>query len=113
MHSLNAERKTGLSFDVPELIIAQAWADYHDLDFRVQLDGLSGDIACDELLSFRASNSQHWIISRTRNGVVAITNDTAPQHFDSLAEALESIEEERAIPSLAAFGGNEAHDYPR
>ncbi len=81
----------GLSFDIPDLMISQAWAEFHDLSFGVELDHVREGRDYEEVLSFCSGDCRLWAIWRTEQGVVVVSDHGLQCRFDSVPEALEGI----------------------
>jgi len=84
---------TGLSFDVPDLLLVQAWAEYHDLRLAVELDVCAEGEDYEEVLGLFAqpSGSRRWMIWRSCDGIVVQPMVGRPMLFDAVAEALEVL----------------------
>jgi len=84
---------TGLSFAVPDLLMVQAWADYHDLQLVIELDSVAGDDEYEEIINLTLSGSsfRRWMIWRSRDGIVVQPRVGRPMLFDVLADALEVL----------------------
>jgi len=84
---------TGLSFAIPDLLMVQAWADYHDLRMEIELDGFAGTDEYEEIicLSHRDGTYRRWMIWRSRDGIVVQPMIGRPMLFDMMASALEML----------------------
>jgi hypothetical protein len=84
---------TGLSFKVSDLVLAQAWADFHELRMEVELDCATGGEEYEEMLCLfaRRTGFRRWMIWRSCDGIVVQPLVGRPRLFDSLAEALEEL----------------------
>jgi hypothetical protein len=82
---------TGIAFDVPELVLAQAWADYHGLRMVIELDGHLDGEEYEEVLAFYPPNSafRRWMMWRSTVGTVVQPMMGRTQRFARMAEALE------------------------
>ena len=58
---------TGLSFDIPDLLMLQAWADFHDLRMVVELDVFTDADEYEELIAIYDKDRafRRWMIWRT------------------------------------------------
>lgn len=84
---------TGLSFDVSDLMLAQAWADFHELRLQVDLDVFAGGDEYEEMLGVfgRLTGFRRWSVWRSCDGIVAQPMVGRPMLFDTLSEALEVL----------------------
>src|ERR1700761_3608525 len=80
----------GLSFDVRDLLLAQAWAEFHELRLEVDLDCAVADEVYEEMIGLftRRTGIRRWTVWRSCNGIVVQPIVGRPRLFDSLAEAL-------------------------
>lgn len=83
--------QAGRSFSVPDLMIAQAWASYHGLDFIVDLDRKLAGALCEEVLRFSIPRYREWMIWRWGRQVLAQAHNGPIERFPTLAEALEGL----------------------
>lgn len=84
---------TGLSFDVPDLLLVQAWADFHDLRMEIELDVTAEGDEYEELLGlyYGASEYRRWMMWRSCDGIVVQPMMGRPMLFDTMAVALEVL----------------------
>jgi hypothetical protein len=84
---------TGLSFDIPELLMVQGWADYHDLRMTIELDVLAGADEYEEVLGlfYGTSVFRRWMMWRTADGIVVQPMMGRPMLFDVMSDALETL----------------------
>nr|WP_294506101.1 hypothetical protein [uncultured Rhodopila sp.] len=84
---------TGLSFDIPDLLLVRAWADFHNLRMEIELDIAAGGDEYEELLnlSSRGSERRRWMIWRSRDGIVVQPMMGRKMMFDVMADALEVL----------------------
>lgn len=89
---------TGLAFDLPDLYLAQAWAEYHSLRMVIELDGCTDGEEYEEVLAFYPPNSafRRWMMWRSAEGIVVQPMMGRTQRYETLADALEQV-----IPSPA------------
>jgi hypothetical protein len=90
----------GLAFDVPDLLLARAWAAFHGLRMRIHLDRNDRLGQTDEVLAFHAKDdaSPRWMAWRD-DGMVCIQPVTGRTlRFARLSEALEDLIPPRAEP---------------
>ena len=84
---------TGLSFAIPDLLMVQAWADFHDLAVAIELDAAADGDEYEEIigLSHIRSTFRRWMIWRSCDGIVVQPLMGRPMLFDSMADALELL----------------------
>ncbi len=84
---------TGLSFDIPDLLMVKAWADFHNLRLEIELDIAAGGDEYEELLNLSYGTSQHrrWMIWRSSDGIVVQPMMGRKMLFDAMAVALEAL----------------------
>jgi hypothetical protein len=84
---------TGLSFELADLLLAQAWSEFHDLRMTVEVDYYTEGDEFEEVLEFYTSNSvfRRWMIWRAADGIVVQPMMGRPARFTSLADALEHL----------------------
>jgi len=99
MHATSDTPESGESFAVPDLMIAQAWAEYHGLRFVVELDRLVDGRAYEEVLCFSLAHFRHWTVWRSGEEIVALPDAGSLSRFPTLSEALEGLGLEELILS--------------
>lgn len=84
---------TGLSFDIPDLLMLQGWANYHDLRMTIELDLCVDDDDYEELIGLYDANRafRRWMIWRSCDGIVVQPAMKRTMLFDTMAEVLESL----------------------
>jgi hypothetical protein len=84
---------TGLSFDVPDLMMVQAWADYHNLRMGIDLGATSDSDEFEEMLRLSYGTSEHprWTMWRSADGIVVQPTMGRPMMFDRMSVALEVL----------------------
>ncbi len=84
---------TGLAFEIPELMLLQGWADFHDIQMTVELDHCVEGDEYEEVVAFYARDSQlrRWILWRAANGIVVQPLIGRSCRFGTVADALESL----------------------
>jgi hypothetical protein len=89
---------TGLSFELPDLFMAQAWAEYHTLRMVIELDGCTDGEEYEEVLAFYSGKSafRRWMMWRSADGIVVQPMMGRTLHFASVADALEQL-----LPTIA------------
>jgi len=83
----------GLSFDLPDLIMLRAWADYHDVNMVIELDHCIETEEYEEVLAFyaRCGSMRRWIMWRGRRDVIVQPLIGKPRRFASVSEAMEEL----------------------
>ncbi len=89
---------TGIAFEVPDLFLAEAWAEYHGLRMVIELDGCTDGDEYEEVLAFYPPTSafRRWMIWRSVDGIVVQPMMGRMQCHASFADALEQM-----IPAAA------------
>lgn len=84
---------TGLSFDIPDLLMLQGWADFHDLRMAIELDVCAEGDEYEELLGLydKTRSFRRWLIWRSFEGIVVQPAMGRPMLFDFMADALEFL----------------------
>jgi hypothetical protein len=84
---------TGLSFDVPDLLMMQGWSDFHDLRMTVELDFHVEDEEYEELLGIYDGNRpfRRWMIWRSCDGIVVQPAMGRTMLFDTMSDVLEIL----------------------
>lgn len=82
---------TGLSFDVPDLLMLQAWADFHDLRMGIDLDVCAEGEEYEELVGIYDQDRafRRWMIWRSCDGIMVQPAMGRRMSFDFMADALE------------------------
>jgi hypothetical protein len=88
-----AAAPTGLSFEIPDLLLLQAWAYYHDLRLDIELDCCIEDDEYEEMVALvtRATGFRRWMVWRSAQGIVVQPMVGRPMLFDSIADGLEVL----------------------
>lgn len=84
---------TGLSFNVPDLLMAQGWADFHDLRMSIDLDVCADGDEYEELLGLyeRRRAFRRWMIWRSCDSIVVQPTMGRKILFDCMADALDIL----------------------
>ncbi len=84
---------TGLSFEIPDLMMLQGWADFHDLRMSIELDVCAEGDEYEELLGLydRDRAFRRWLVWRSCDGIVVQPAMGRPMLFDYMADALETL----------------------
>ncbi|HET6609237.1 MAG TPA: hypothetical protein VFG62_21365 [Rhodopila sp.] len=84
---------TGLAFDVPDLLMLHAWAEYHELRMTIDLDTFAGSDEYEEIVNLSETGTPHhrWMIWRSADGIVVQPRMGRPMLFDMMADALDLL----------------------
>lgn len=83
----------GLSFEVSDLLLMEAWAEFHKLRMGIALDYCAGGDEYEEVLEFypRGGAFRRWMMWRVAAGIVVQPLIGRPKRFATVAEALEKL----------------------
>lgn len=92
---------TGISFGVPELILIQSWAEFHDIRARIELDHCIDGDEYEEVIALylKTSSSRQWLLWRSNADIVVQPLVGRSCRFASITDALESL-----LPSRPKIG---------
>ena len=84
---------TGLSFEIPDLLVLQGWTDYHDLRMAIELDVCAEGDEYEELLGIYDKDRafRRWMIWRSCEGIVVQPAMGRTMLFDYMVDALEIL----------------------
>lgn len=84
---------TGLSFDVPDLLMLRGWAEFHDLRMAIDLDVCADGDEYEELLGLYDKDRafRRWMIWRSCEGIVVQPAMGRPMVFDFMGDALDML----------------------
>jgi hypothetical protein len=84
---------TGLSFDIPDLVMLRGWSDFHDLRMAIELDVCAEGDEYEEILGLydRTRAFRRWMIWRSIDGIVVQPTMGHTMLFDRMADALEVL----------------------
>ena len=84
---------TGLSFEIPDLLILRGWADFHDLRMAIDLDVCAEGEEYEELVGLydRDRAFRRWMIWRSRDGIVVQPAMGRTMQFDYMSDVLEIL----------------------
>ncbi len=84
---------TGLSFDVPDLLMLRGWTDYHGLRLLIELDVCAEDEEYEEFLGLYEPTCafRRWMMWRSCDGIVVQPAMGRMMLFDRMAEVLEAL----------------------
>jgi hypothetical protein len=88
----------GIAFELADLLLVRAWAEFHDLRMAIELDYCAGGEEYEEILEFYTRNSvfRRWMIWRDASGIVVQPMMGRPLRFDCVSDALEHLIPARA-----------------
>lgn len=83
----------GLSFDLPDLLMLRAWADYHDLHMTLALDTVIAGAVYEEFVTLTDARRPdgRWGIWRAADGIVVQGTSGDARLFAMMADALELL----------------------
>ena len=83
----------GSSFEMPDLILLQAWAAFHDFRMMLRLDFCGNCDAHEELVVFRTATggSRLWTLWRAVDRIIVQTADGNHEQFESVADAIDQL----------------------
>jgi hypothetical protein len=83
----------GLSFDIPDLLMLQAWADFHDLRMSIDLDVCNEGEEYEELLGIHDKDRdfRRWMLWRSCDGIVVQPTMERSMLFDFMGDVLEIL----------------------
>jgi hypothetical protein len=84
---------TGLSFNIPDLVMLRGWSEFHDLRMAIDLDVCAESDEYEELLGIydRTCAFRRWMIWRSCDAIVVQPAMGRPMLFDTMADALEVL----------------------
>lgn len=96
-----AKTLLGLSFSVPELILARTWSQANSLRMEIRLDHSSGADEFEEVLALRAANGSpcRWIMWRDKDAVIVQPLIGRAHRHASIAEAFEALNTGNSFPA--------------
>lgn len=84
---------TGSSFEVPDLMMLRAWADFHDLRITIDLDACIDGDEYEELVGIH--DQQHaqrrWTVWRSADGIAVQPTAGRTMIFDCMGDVLEIL----------------------
>jgi hypothetical protein len=84
---------TGLSFDIPDLLMLRGWADFHNLRLSIELDVHADGDEYEELLGLYEKDRafRRWMIWRSCDGIVVQPAMGRTMLFDRMVDALDML----------------------
>lgn len=84
---------TGFAFDIPDLLMLQAWAEFHELRMTIELDVCDDDGEYEEKLGLYQQSSAfcRWMLWRSCEGIKVQPAMGRALLFDTTADALEML----------------------
>jgi hypothetical protein len=87
-----AIRLQPISFEVWQLTVLRAWAEYHGLEMAIELASQVDGAECEELIILRARHTgDRWTLWRTADAIMLRSACAPGAEFDLLADALAAI----------------------
>ena len=82
-----------ISFEVPELLLITAWAEFHNLRMTIELDWCAEGIAYEEVITLQAPGRRGppWMLWRTCESVVLQPMAGKPRWFETISDVMEAI----------------------
>ncbi|HEY0181704.1 MAG TPA: hypothetical protein VGC09_02755 [Rhodopila sp.] len=93
LRRMTVKAPTGLSFDIPDLLMLRAWVDFHDLRMVIELDVCAEAEEYEELLALydRTCAFRRWMLWRSCDGIVVQPAMGRTKLFDTMSDALEIL----------------------
>jgi hypothetical protein len=84
---------TGLSFDIPDLVLLKGWAEFHELRMGIELDVCVDNDEYEELVGLYDGSCafRRWMLWRSHEGIVVQPTLGRTMLFDTMADALEFL----------------------
>jgi hypothetical protein len=84
---------TGLSFDIPDLLMLGGWVDFHNLRLTIELDVHADGDEYEELIGIYQKDRafRRWMIWRSCDGIVVQPAMGRTMRFDCMVDALEML----------------------
>lgn len=84
---------TGLSFDIPDLLMVRGWAEFHSIRMTIDLDVCTDDDEYEEMIGLYDSSHvfRRWMLWRSREGIVVQPGVGRRMLFDAMGDALEFL----------------------
>jgi hypothetical protein len=84
---------TGLAFELPDLVLAQSWAEFHNLRMVIELDACIEGEEYEEVLAFYPAGSafRRWMMWRSHVDIVVQPMMGHTQHYPTAADAFEQM----------------------
>jgi hypothetical protein len=91
-HPESATRPQPAPFEVWQLTVLRAWAEYHGLEMAIDLAGQVDGAECEELVILRARHTgDRWILWRTADAIMLRSTGGPVSKFNLLADALTTV----------------------
>ena len=84
---------TGLSFEIPDLMMLQAWAEFHDLRMNIELDVCAERDEYEELVGLydKTRAFRRWMLWRSCDGIVVQPAMGRTMVFDYMVDVLDIL----------------------
>lgn len=80
------------AFSIPDLMLLEAWSEFHGMRMEVDLGHCMDGAECDEIIVLSESYSPlHWMLWRSADQIVVQSMLGAERRSDTISEALDSI----------------------
>ena len=89
----SARLPTGTAFDIPDLVLLQAWTEFHGLRMAIELDVCAEGEEYEELLALYEKNCafRRWMLWRSCDGIFVQPANGRTMLFDAMSEVLEIL----------------------
>ena len=84
---------TGLSFEIPDLMMLKAWAEFHDLRMNIELDVCAERDEYEELVGLydKTRAFRRWMLWRSCDGIVVQPAMGRTMVFDYMVDVLDIL----------------------
>ena len=88
-----APMPAGLSFDVSDLLILQAWSDFHALRMTIELDVCAGGDEYEEIIGLYDKDCafRRWTVWRSADAIVVQPAMGRKRLFDAMTDVLDML----------------------
>jgi hypothetical protein len=91
-HPELATRPQPAPFEVWQLTVLRAWAEYHGLEMAIDLAGQVDGAECDELVILKTRHTgDRWILWRTADAIMLRSTGGRVSEFNLLTDALGAV----------------------
>jgi hypothetical protein len=93
LRRMPARAPTGLSFEIPDLLMLRAWTEFHDLRMSIDLDVCADGDEYEELLGIYDKDRafRRWMLWRSCEGIVVKPAMDRSMLFDFMGDVLEIL----------------------
>jgi hypothetical protein len=84
---------TGLSFDIPDLMLLKGWSDFHEIRMTIELDACTENEEYEEILALHDPDGafRRWTLWRSGDGIVVQPAMGRSMLFDRMVDALDCL----------------------